>query len=88
MTSAQEIEPVIFFSLVDCFKPDLREKLIMLTGEKKKKKKNTILWAQLKEGVPVECLRGKCFSLQNILRPKPLNLLWPQYVPGLFDIIF
>lgn len=37
MTSAQEIEPVIFFSLVDCFKPDLREKLIMLTGEKKEK---------------------------------------------------
>ena len=39
MTSAQEIEPVIFFSLVDCFKPDLREKLIMLTGGKKKKRK-------------------------------------------------
>ena len=40
MTSAQEIEPVIFFSLVDCFKPDLREKLIMLTGGKKKKEKH------------------------------------------------
>ena len=38
MTSGQEIEPVIFFfPLVDCYKHDLREKLIMLRGEKTNK---------------------------------------------------